>query len=93
MEKRQTSRTPKNKSRKKSVIIWLIIALTVSFIVLMLFLAVGEMSIISALKDKMYWQTCGVAIGSIVIAYLLLYRIDASTVAMEENDLEDTEWQ
>ena len=92
MKKRQTSRTPKNKSRKKSVIIWLVIALTVSFIVLMLFLAVGEMTLISALKDKTYWQTCGVAIGSIVIAYLLLYRIDVSTVAMEENDLEDTEW-
>ena len=92
MKKKQMSRTQRNKSHKKSVVIWLVIALTVSFIVLMLFLVLGEMSVIFALTDKTYWQTCGVAIGSIVIAYLMLYRIDAGAVAMAENDLEDTEW-
>jgi type IV secretion system protein VirD4 len=44
------------------------------------------------LGKRNFWLTGGVIDGLIVIAYLMMYRIDAQNIALNENDLEDTQW-
>ena len=59
----------------------------------MLFLfSLGGKSIGEILSYKNYWLSVGVANGLILIGYLMMYRVDAQNIALDENDLEDTEW-
>ncbi|UKI14080.1 MAG: type IV secretory system conjugative DNA transfer family protein [Clostridiales bacterium] len=44
------------------------------------------------MRYRNYWLSVGVANGLLLIGYLMMYRIDAQNIAMNENDLEDTEW-
>ena len=44
------------------------------------------------LGKRNFWLLYGVVDGLIIIGYLMLYRIDAQNIALNENDLEDTEW-
>ena len=57
-----------------------------------LFTLGGASKITDILSNKSYWLSLGVANGLIMIAFLLMYRVDAQNIALRENDLEDTEW-
>lgn len=57
-----------------------------------LFALAGADSISAIIGERDYWLTVGVVNGIILIAYLMLYRVDAQNIALKENDLEDTEW-
>ena len=54
--------------------------------------SLGGKSIGEILSYKNYWLSVGVANGLILIGYLMMYRVDAQNIALDENDLEDTEW-
>ena len=54
--------------------------------------SLGGKSIGEILSYKNYWLSVGVANGLILIGYLMMYRVDAQNIALNENDLEDTEW-
>ena len=81
----------KKKSHKLSMVLWAIIAVFVAVLVMLLFALDGR-EIADIVANKNYWLSVGVVEGLIVVAYLLMYRIDAQNIAMNENDLEDTEW-
>jgi hypothetical protein len=57
-----------------------------------LFAYAGAESIEEILKIKEYWLSNGVVDGLLMIAFLMAYRVDAQSIALNENDLEDTEW-
>ena len=57
-----------------------------------LFAYFGYDNVGSIVQERNFWLINGVIDGLIIIAYLLMYRIDAQNIAMNENDLEDTEW-
>lgn len=57
-----------------------------------LFTLGGASKVTDILSNKSYWLSVGVANGLIMIAFLLMYRVDAQNIALRENDLEDTEW-
>jgi type IV secretion system protein VirD4 len=52
----------------------------------------GAESVAEIVMKRNYWLAVGVANGLLVVAYLMLYRVDAQNIALSENDLEDTEW-
>lgn len=54
--------------------------------------SLGGKSIGEIFVNKNYWLSVGVANGLMLIGYLMMYRVDAQNIAMNENDLEDTEW-
>ena len=64
----------------------------VSVLILYLFSLGGENGIAEILNMRDYWLSVGVANGLILIGYLMMYRVDAQNIALNENDLEDTEW-
>ncbi len=82
----------KKKSHKLGILLWLIIFSLVGVVVMYLFTLAGAKSIIDILGRKEYWLSIGVVDGLILMAFLLMYRVDAQNIAMNENDLEDTEW-
>ncbi|MBO5068168.1 MAG: type IV secretory system conjugative DNA transfer family protein, partial [Clostridia bacterium] len=57
-----------------------------------LFAYFGYESIGDIWGERNFWLINGVVDGMIMAAYLLMYRVDAQNIAMNENDLEDTEW-
>ena len=57
-----------------------------------LFAYFGYESIGGIWGERNFWLINGVVDGMIMVAYLLMYRVDAQNIAMNENDLEDTEW-
>ena len=57
-----------------------------------LFAYFGYESIGSILGERNFWLIKGEVDGMIMVAYLLMYRVDAQNIAINENDLEDTEW-
>lgn len=63
----------------------------VAVLVLFLF-TLGGKGIGEILNMRDYWLSVGVASGLILIGYLMMYRVDAQNIALNENDLEDTEW-
>ena len=67
------------------------VAVCVSVIIAILFALFGN-SLGDIVSDRNYWLSVGVANGLLLIGFLFLYRIDAQNVALNENDLEDTEW-
>lgn len=57
-----------------------------------IFAFLGFESVLAIWKNHDFWLLYGVVMGLIIIAYLLMYRIDAQNIALKENDLEDTAW-
>lgn len=92
MNRKEAYKHKKKKSCKLSILLWGITFSFVAVLILYLFILVGKESIADVLAQKEYWLCVGVFNGVILIAYLMMYRIDAQNIALKENDLEDTEW-
>ena len=84
----------KHKKRKSSGGLFvggIFVAVCVSVLIAFLF-ALGGAGFEDIFLNENYWLSVGVVNGMLLIGFLLMYRIDAQNVAMNENDLEDTEW-
>lgn len=81
----------KTKSWKGGIGAGAFIAVCVSVLIAFLF-ALGGADFAGIFGNRNYWLTVGVVNGVLLVAFLLMYRIDAQNVALNENDLEDTEW-
>ena len=82
----------KKKSRSLAVLLWFIIFAFVQVLIAYIYALSGANSITEILGKRNFWLLGGVVNGLILIAYLMMYRIDAQNIALNENDLEDTEW-
>lgn len=82
----------KKKSRKLAVLLWIIIFAFVGALIAYLYALAGAETVAEILGKRNFWLSNGVVDGLIIILYLMLYRIDAQNIALNENDLEDTEW-
>ena len=91
MNRREAQRHRKNKSWQGGIGVGIFIAVFVSVLIAFLFALAGK-DFAGIFGNKNYWLTVGVVNGSLLAGFLMLYRIDAQNVAMNENDLEDTEW-
>ena len=81
----------KTRSWKGGIGAGVFIAVCVSVLVAFLFALAGS-DLAGIFGNRNYWLTVGVVNGILLVAFLLMYRIDAQNVALHENDLEDTEW-
>ena len=81
----------KTKSWKGGIGAGVFIAVCVSVLIAFLFAVAGN-DFAGIFGNRNYWLTVGVVNGILLVAFLLMYRIDAQNVALHENDLEDTEW-
>ena len=81
----------KTKSWKGGIGVGVFVAVCVSVLVAFLF-ALAGCDLAGIFGNRNYWLSVGVANGLLLVAFLLVYRIDAQNVALGENDLEDTEW-
>ena len=81
----------KTKSWKGGIGVGVFVAVCVSVLVAFLFALAGN-DLAGIFGNRNYWLSVGVANGLLLVAFLLMYRIDAQNVALSENDLEDTEW-
>lgn len=91
MNRKEITKHKKKKSSKLKLLFWGILFAFVAVLVMYLF-SLGGKSIGEILSYKNYWLSVGVANGLILIGYLMMYRVDAQNIALDENDLEDTEW-
>ena len=91
MNRKDVTRHKKRKKNKLKLLFWGILFAFVAVLVMYLF-SLGGKSIGEILSYKNYWLSVGVANGLILIGYLMMYRVDAQNIALNENDLEDTEW-
>ena len=92
MNRKTALKHQKKKSRKLAVLLWVIIFALVGALISYLYAFGGAQSMAEILGKRNFWLSNGVVDGLIIIAYLMLYRIDAQNIALNENDLEDTEW-
>ena len=88
----QAIKHKKKKSHKSGIVIWTFIFALIFVGVMSLFAYFGYESVGSIVQERNFWLINGVIDGLILVAYLLMYRVDAQNIAMNENDLEDTEW-
>ena len=88
----QATKHKKRKSHKLGILLWTIIFALIFVGVMSLFAYFGYESVIDIFTERNFWLINGVVDGMILVAFLLMYRIDAQNIAMNENDLEDTEW-
>ena len=91
MNREEAHRHKKRKSSGGLFIGGIFVAVCVSVLIAYLF-ALGGAGFEDIFLNENYWLTVGVVNGMLLIGFLLMYRIDAQNVAMNENDLEDTEW-
>ena len=91
MNRKEITRHKKKKSNKLRLLFWGMFFAFVAVLVLFLF-TLGGKGIGEILNMRDYWLSVGVASGLILIGYLMMYRVDAQNIALNENDLEDTEW-
>ena len=91
MDRNKAHRHRKTRSWKGGVGAGVFIAVCVSVLIAFLFALAGS-DFAGIFGNVNYWLTVGVVDGLLLIAFLLMYRIDAQNVALNENDLEDTEW-
>ena len=91
MNREEAHKHKKRKSGKTLLFTGLFVAVCVSVLIAFLFALVGA-DFEGVFGNWNYWLTVGVVNGLLLIAFLLMYRIDAQNVALNENDLEDTEW-
>ncbi len=92
MNRKTAYKHKKKKSRKLSLFLWLFVFTFVGVLIMLLFNLAGAENINEILSTRDYWLTVGVVSGLLLIAYLMMYRVDAQNIALHENDLEDTEW-
>ena len=91
MNREEAHKHKKHKSSGRLFVGGIFVAVCVSVLIAFLF-ALGGAGFEDIFLNKNYWLTVGVVNGMLLIGFLLMYRIDAQNVAMNENDLEDTEW-
>ena len=91
MNREEAHKHKKRKSGMTMLFAGLFIAVCVSVLIAFLF-ALGGADFAGIFGNRNYWLTIGVVNGILLVAFLLMYRIDAQNVALNENDLEDTEW-
>ena len=91
MNREEAHKHKKRKSGKTLLFTGLFVAVCVSVLIAFLF-ALGGADFAGIFGNTNYWLTVGVVNGLLLVAFLLMYRIDAQNVALNENDLEDTEW-
>lgn len=82
----------KNHFRSGYILIWLIVFLAIGVLVMFLFTLAGADTIQEILSSEEYWLSIGVLDGMVIVAFLLMYRVDAQNIVLNENDLEDTAW-
>ena len=92
MNRKEGTKHRKRKSNKLKILFWAILFAFVSVLILYLFSLGVANGIAEILNMRDYWLSVGVANGLILIGYLMMYRVDAQNIALNENDLEDTEW-
>ena len=92
MNRKTALRHKKKKSRKLNMLLWLITFAFVGVLIMFLFTLTGVSSVGEILGNSTYWYAFGFVCGVLIVAYLMMYRIDAQNIALNENDLEDTEW-
>lgn len=85
-------RCGKRKRWKWSALLWLITFAFVGVLLMILFTIAGAEGVAAILGNKTYWLSFGFVSGILLAGYLMMYRIDAQNIALNENDLEDTEW-
>ena len=91
MNRNEAHKHKKRKSWRVWFVAGAVIAFAVSILVAFLFALSGN-NFAEIFGNKNYWLSIGVANGLLLVGFLLIYRIDAQNVALNENDLEDTEW-
>ena len=91
MNREEAQRHRKRKSYLGMIVVGGFVAVYVSVLVAFLF-ALAGCNLAGIFGNRNYWLSVGVASGLLLVAFLLVYRIDAQNVALHENDLEDTEW-
>ena len=92
MNRKKALKHKKKKSHKLELIMWGITIAFIAVLTMLLFALCGANSLFDILSERNYWLLNGVIDGLVIIGYLMLYRIDAQNIALNENDLEDTEW-
>lgn len=92
MNRKEGTKHRKKKSVKLAVILWAIIFSFIAVLIMYLFAMCGAQSLGEIISQRNYWLSNGVVDGLIIIGFLLVYRVDAQNIALNENDLEDTEW-
>ena len=92
MNKKEGTKHRKKKSGKLAALLWTIVFAFVAVLIMYLYAMTGSQSIAEILSQQNYWLANGVVDGLIVIGFLFVYRVDAQNIALNENDLEDTEW-
>ena len=90
--KREKALKHKKRKSHKGLLVWAFIFAFIFVGVMCLFAYFGYESVGSILGERNFWLINGVIDGLILVAFLLMYRVDAQNIAMNENDLEDTEW-
>ena len=91
MNREEAQRHRRRKSYRGMIVVGGFVAVCVSVLVAFLFALAGN-DLAGIFGNRNYWLSIGVANGLLLVAFLLVYRIDAQNVALGENDLEDTEW-
>lgn len=92
MNRKTALKHRKRKTRKWNALLWLITFAFIGVLLMILFTLAGAESIAVILGEETYWLSFGFVNGILVAGYLMMYRIDAQNIALDENDLEDTEW-
>lgn len=92
MNRNEALKHKKKKSRKLGILLWLFIFAFVDVLIMFLFTLGGAENVEEILRLKEYWLSVGVVNGIILAGFLMMYRVDAQNIALNENDLEDTEW-
>ena len=92
MKKKTALRRNQKKTFSLAVLLWIIVFALVGVLIAYLYALSGANRIGEILGKRNFWLLSGVVDGLIVIAYLMSYRIDAQNIALNENDLEDTNW-
>lgn len=82
----------KKKSRSLNILLWLFVFSFMAVLILLLFTLVTNNKLSVTLHNQNYYLVVGVVCGLLIIGYLMMYRVDAQNIALNENDLEDTEW-
>ena len=92
MNKKEALKHRKKKSHKTEIVFWTLLFSFVFVALILVFALFGAKNLGEILGQSDYWLSLGVVDGLIMIGYLMMYRIDAQNVAIEENDLEDSEF-
>ena len=92
MNRKEAFKHKKRKSKKLGILLWVFVFAFVAALIMFLFALGGAENVGAILGNRNYWLCNGVVDGLLLIGFLMLYRIDAQNTALNENDLEDTEW-